>query len=55
MNNTIIEELLDNNLTSGVETELVFKEETTEHEDDCINHHNRYVNPLYRHCDLGGE
>lgn len=56
MNNTTIEELVDNDLTAGAETELVFKEEIHhEHDDDWVSHHNRYVNPLYRHCDLGGE
>jgi hypothetical protein len=57
MNNTVIEELENSTLTSGVETELVFKEEIIEEEElyGYFNHHNRYVNPLYRHCDLGGE
>lgn len=55
MNNTTIEELMDSSLTANVETEFVFKEETHEEDDCIINHHNRYVNPLYRHCDLGGE
>lgn len=56
MNNTTIEELVDNNLAAGAETELVFTEEIHDEDDFYyFNHHNRYVNPLYRHCDLGGE
>jgi hypothetical protein len=59
-NNITIEELVDNNLTAGAEIESVFKKNENIDDDDDYdcgyhNHYNRYVNPLYRHCDLGGE
>jgi len=60
---TTIEELKDFKLDDGVETVpvktvpvVVIKEQHEDHTyEDFYSYHNRFVNPLYRHCDLGGE